>query len=942
MRKTVLAAGLAAMLGAALLPAAASAALADNATSAQKQDELIGILEQIVPLAEQYWCPNGGAVSAACADAEATYGYGQVPEATGFYAAHGPGVKLGRGEAALAYVYATLLLARPSQARFPNVTGGVSSATVRSRLEQTIRHVMYTNRSLMGSPGWGGTRAEDWQGAIPAYLAGWAAQISWSNLSSDTKRVVEQIVGFQADQIAAVSPQSKTTDGRNSRAEENAWNSSIAAVAAAILPGDSRAATWHATAKSYAVNASSRTADASDTRLVDGTQVRDLVTTQNLEGDYTLVNHGFFHPVYSWAAHQSLADNAVFYGASGAPSQPDAFMFRVAEVWDNVMARLATEDGDFATPVGTDWTTYSYGHLPYSALISTRLQRNDAAVLEARAINNFVERNQIVLNDFDQLGTQADDFRSAAQAWWLHQEFGPAPTPTPTQYQTARAASDGAWQLPDQKAVIGRFAGTVTTMSWNFRSGDTWPTGLVFPDNSNHLDDPALVNPWVTSAVDGANSSTGTWSCDCASDGPYFSTASTINSSTPRRFSMTAFPDGTTLLLDRGAGATASFGFETLPGFTGSRTVRSDSGVGVEGNLSGSWANIGDRFGLVVKGGSGLWADQGDTGAGQPPLWLRGSLDTGSGHRGAAIFPNVTGTTTDALEPDVRQPTVSDSLWSALTAVGANGTGKVAVARWGGGGSATVSRMDSSLGAPIPDGTGVPDVAVSDAGGSMTLSLASPESRGWEAFFFVRSGRGATVTVKRLSSTQIQLSNSAASNAVTVKYDGGAGSVMTASRTLAANETAVAMVYNGSLVIATISASSTEPPGTFAPKLAFDLDTTGASNFWVSNGFDLSRDPQCLMLDFGTAVNLGRATMVPRRGYGPRDYLIQTGRTNTSCAIDRDWTDRARVTGSGDGTTRTHSWTPVAERYFRIKIRAAWGSGPPTFVQVRELTPAPS
>jgi hypothetical protein len=682
----------------------------------------------------------------------------------------------------------------------------------------------------------------------------------------------------------------------------------------------------------------------------------------NLEDVYTVTNHAFFHPVYSWGTHVSLAEAMIIYAGSSLPTQPDSFMFRVEEVWENVMARLATDDGDFVLPAGSDWTTHDYGQVPYLGLIATRLGRDDAAVLESRAIDNFTKYYDATMTvprtgPSDDVGLQADVFRNIALDWWLHQLFGPAPDPDQAAYDAARAASDGAWRFPEQKTVIGRFDGTVSSMSWNFDAGDTWPTGLVVPSNAGNLADPALVNPWMTSAVDGANNSAGTQWCDCEGDADHFSTAATINSGTPRKFSMSAFADGTTLLLDRGAGATASFGFEEIPGFTGSRTVRSDSGTGVEGNLSGDWANIGNRFGLVVKGGSGLWADQG-AGAGQPPLWLRGSLNTGSGHRGAAVFPNVTGTTTDALEPDVKQPTVSDSSWSALTAIAQNGTGKVAVARWGGGSSMTASGMASSQGVPIPGGpvsaysfaadVPSPEVTVTGSTGSTSFTYSdNPESHGYEANFFVTASAGKTVTAKKVHvpsrDPYLLLHSGSSSNLVTVKYDGGPGSLQTASATLDSGQAAIAVVWAGTLRIAKITATSTEPPGTYHAKLAFDGLETGSSNFWVSDGANLATAKQCLVLDFGTAVTLGSLRMVPRTGYGPKDYKIYTGTgSSTDCNGTTNWNERVDVTNSGDGTPRTSSWSPVSAQKIRIRVGAAYGSGPPHFVQIRELIAAAS
>jgi hypothetical protein len=921
------------------LPAPSSAAPIGD-SSAEKQEKVLDVLETFVPRAEQFWCLNASPGPFCNTDLANDDSSGYFDTA---------GLLNARGEGSIVYIYATLLTGRPSQSSF----AGIPRSTMENHLHQGIRHLAFSHVSKVdpGEDQWGGppyhvSGSTFWQGSWGAFQMMYAAQQQWSLLSSTTRQAVKDVVAAHGDDL--LNPdwpeQGTATD---TKAEENAWNAAGIAAAAGLMPTDGRADDWDYMAKALAINSSTLPDDETSTDVIDGTLLSTWASTVALEDDYTVTNHGFFHPVYSWGSQVSILDAMVIYAGSSLPV-PDAFMFRVEDIWDEVMAHLATDDGDFVLPAGTDWPTHDYSHAAYLGLIATRLGRADAAVQESRAIDQFVARSAATLSiprvADEPFGLEADVYRNIALDWWVHELFGPAPDPDQAAYDAARASSTGVKWFTSQKAVYLRnAAGDSTSMSWDFASGGTWPTALVVPSNASFLSDPAFVKSWATSGVDGANQSVSSYSCDCTEGAGLFSTAAIINSSPVRKFSMSGFSDGSAILLDRGSGPTASFGFEDLAGFTGSRTVRSDSGTGVEGNLTGSWANIGNRFGLVVKGGSGLWADQGDEGAGQPPVWLRGSLGlTGdSGHRGAAVFPNVTGTVTDTLEPDVRQPTVSDTNWSALTAVAPNGTGKFAVARWGGSGTATVSNMSSSLGVPIPNFP-LP-VTVTGSTGSMSFSLGSPVSKAADAFWFVTSSSSNTATVTPISETHIRIVNGGASNSVTVKYDGGVGSVQTDTLTLAAGTTAIATLYNGAPQIVVLSASSTEPPGTYAPWLAFD-GSTGGTSFWVSDGTTLSTTPVCLTIDLGSSLTVGRITMVPRSGFGPKDYTINT-RTDTpgTCSSTSGWgTAKATVTNSGDGTTKVHTWTPASARYIRIRVTAAYGSGPPFFVQIRELTPAAS
>ncbi|MGH2949530.1 MAG: discoidin domain-containing protein, partial [Solirubrobacteraceae bacterium] len=577
-------------VGAAALPGPAAATSGPPTLSdGEKKALILDVLERFVPHAEEYWRDESD----------------PAKPWSGYFAAPGPGVTQPRGAGNMAIAYTTLLLARPEQQRF----AGVPREVMLEHVIETIRHEAHTNRLAGGS--WGGGT---WQAALETYGWAFAAHLLWDRLDADTRQVVEQIVTGEAD-ILLTKPPATATAG-NTGAEDNAWNAPLPALAAVMFPDHPNRAAWEERTKLLAINSSSRAADEGSTEVVDGRPVSDWVETVNLFDDFTLENHGFFNPIYLQVTHLLVNDAAVIYGRAGRPL-PKALGFRFPEVWGDVLGPLAADDGDLVMPAGQDWTSKDYQHLGYLTTLATRLGRADASVAESRALE-LVARRQATHDDGSilgqpQLGYESHLIKRLTFAYWTHELFGPSPQPTADEYEQAREETGGVRQFPDAEVVIGRQRDALVTMSWD----DARPMGLVVPAATGHADDPIFSAYTPGSAIGSASGAVGDYSCDCRED--RFSTAGSIGS---RRFSMTVFPDGMTMLLDRGEGRTFSFSFELIPGLTGPRPVLSAGGTGT-GELDGSWANVADRFGLAVAGGDGLRAQE--TWSGNPHLRLDGS-----------------------------------------------------------------------------------------------------------------------------------------------------------------------------------------------------------------------------------------------------------------------------------------------------------------------------
>src|SRR5262249_46915617 len=192
--------------------------------------------------------------------------------------------------------------------------------------------------------------------------------------------VVERGGSGRANFVTA-KPSATATPG-NTGAEDNAWNAPTPALAAVMFPDDPNRAAWLHTSQKLAINASSTAADATSSTPVDGAPLSSWAASANLNPDLTIENHGFFNPIYQQVAPLLVGDAAIFY-AQGGLTQPEAFSFRVQEIWQKILGRLADDNGDITMPAGQDWISKDYQHLDYLSILATRFHDADASVLES-------------------------------------------------------------------------------------------------------------------------------------------------------------------------------------------------------------------------------------------------------------------------------------------------------------------------------------------------------------------------------------------------------------------------------------------------------------------------------------------------------------------------------------------------------------------------------
>lgn len=149
--------------------------------------------------------------------------------------------------------------------------------------------------------GWG----RGWETAQWAMTTGAAAWLEWTRLTPQTRADVTSMVVAEADRLSTrAAGYWRRRDGTlvtpgDTKAEENAWNSSLLAFAAAMMPAAPHAGVWRAQAAQLAVAAYSRRADSRSSTVVNGVPLRNRLQGFNAYRNGTVENHGRIHPDYA-------------------------------------------------------------------------------------------------------------------------------------------------------------------------------------------------------------------------------------------------------------------------------------------------------------------------------------------------------------------------------------------------------------------------------------------------------------------------------------------------------------------------------------------------------------------------------------------------------------------------------------------------------------------
>ena len=362
-----------------------------------------------------------------------------------------------RGNGGIAVAYAVLCLALPNDPKY---------STRLARIRQALNydhntHVTGAYNTISGNKwGWSGV-STDWQTPEWAGSMGLACILLQSNLPAATIDGVRRVVVSEADHRASIAPASGYVS--DTKAEENAWQGNILALAAAWMSTSNNAPTWLLAAKKYLANTYT-------VPSTNGDLLAAWVTTQTLYPSFALQNHGFYHPTYEMVAGMSAGDSLLMARMAdtniAAQLQPFA-EHNVMAVWTNNLNLLVTDTGDFAYPAGVDWSVRDFEHNSFITWMAAHFN-DPLARWSDDKLSQCVRYRQLQNGDGTFVGVSANPgggilfYREAVEARrtaiaWLHLTYADYPTGTMTAPTNALMYNTDV-QVIHQRSPFGTFS----------------------------------------------------------------------------------------------------------------------------------------------------------------------------------------------------------------------------------------------------------------------------------------------------------------------------------------------------------------------------------------------------------------------------------------------------------------------------------------------------
>jgi hypothetical protein len=209
-------------------------------------------------------------------------------------------------------------------------TGGYtqsSGATAASATATTVKVVqaLVSNHAANRSHGWG----TQWQSGLWESLAARTAWLMWSDLPLQTRLQAIQMITWQADAAARMTPlylrnqAGQVLRKGNSAAEENSWNALPLQVATAVLPNHRHWKAWRHAELALELSSWGRPQDVRSGAVVNGAPYSTWVRGSNLEVNGTIVNHGRVAPDYETNLYQNV-DAILMDSLAGVPAPTGA------------------------------------------------------------------------------------------------------------------------------------------------------------------------------------------------------------------------------------------------------------------------------------------------------------------------------------------------------------------------------------------------------------------------------------------------------------------------------------------------------------------------------------------------------------------------------------------------------------------------------------------
>jgi hypothetical protein len=341
------------------------------------------------------------------------------------------------------------------------ITGISRADLLKQVLLPMMRYCLVTHKTGDRPTSDGKSWGDAWQSAHWAQMLGNAAWWIWDDLPPDMQESVRRLVAHEADRFVHADPPHNLRS--NTKAEENAWNSQIMAVAVVLMPDDPRRADWEKGFQRWAFSALLRPADENSQTMIDGKTVAEQYTGANVLDDFTLENHGFVHPDYMTTFNTTLGC-ALRYQLTGR-RPPEALLHNVAAMYEN-LKWFTLPDGGFVYPNGQDWELFRnpgwvYPHVLMAVFAhdpdAWQLANNSLVTLEKMQKRNpsgDIQRD----DEFEFPSSRVSLFRSLGLAWLALNSV--------QQIEDSPQPRLGILRLDSGKVILHRTPHVINSLSW--------------------------------------------------------------------------------------------------------------------------------------------------------------------------------------------------------------------------------------------------------------------------------------------------------------------------------------------------------------------------------------------------------------------------------------------------------------------------------------------
>lgn len=333
-----------------------------------------------------------------------------------------------------------------------------------TRIVPMMRYLTQTHVTGSRPTGDGRRWGDHWQSAHwtdMLALAGW-----WvgDELPADLAVAVRQVVAHEAERFPdAIPPHQIRAD---TKAEENAWNSTVLSAAVLLMPADTRRGRWESAFQKWAFSSFLRPADEHATATVDGKPVAEQFNGANIYDDFTLENHNIVHPDYMTAFSLTLGCSMEYAMTGRRP--PDALRYNVAGIYEN-LKWFGLPDGGFVYPSGQDWSIYRQVDWLYGNAVMAVFGRDpEAWALVDRGLE-VLERMQarspsgaVYLPEENFFASGQTDKLNQFARLWLSLHFAEPVVP-------AEPRRWGVRRFDSARMVLNRTPSSVHAVSWGTR-----------------------------------------------------------------------------------------------------------------------------------------------------------------------------------------------------------------------------------------------------------------------------------------------------------------------------------------------------------------------------------------------------------------------------------------------------------------------------------------